>query len=805
VTVSPAERTATGSSVRGSMLHRGRLFAGQVEQPRARRATDVLLLLCACVGLALLGALAVPQPGIERAFVSFISKVPSGLIGFWRLFIAILTVFSAIVLLAAMYQRRWSVVRDLVLAAALALCTAVLVGRIATGSWPSVWDSLRSVTGEAYFPPLGFAVASAVTMCALPELRKPVRRIGRWSIVIAFCGAVLHLTATPTGAASAVLIAAASSGAIHLIFGSSMGRPSLAEVATALAGLGVSAHSLGIAQRQRAGVFVVDATDAQGDPLLVKVYGRDAHDTQLVTTVWRKIWYREAGTPASPGRLQQAEHEAFLTLLAGQAGIRTDRVVMASATPDNDVLLVLTRAGRSLNQVPDRWNETIVAAAWRTLRRLHENEIAHGQVDDLHLIVDGDNVGVIDFRGATIASQAEQLRTDQAQLLVSSALGVGIGAAIDIARDALGDDELAGALAFVQLPAFTAQHRRAVREAGLDLDDLRKRAAEAASVAAPELQRMRRVTVQSIVQMTLLVVAFFALAAGIGGLDFELLGEQLRDATWWLIVVGVVLAQAPRLTSAVSVIGASPVRLPLGPVYALQLATSYIALAVPAMAARVAINIRFFQRHGLPTGTALAVGALDGLAGFFVEAILLGGLLLLTSATLDLSLGSSAPSKLNLLLVIVLVVVGLALITLALVRKWRRAIIVLVRKLAHDGMAAARGLRSPRRLTLLLGGNLATELLFAIALQIFVLGFGYHVGLAELLFINLSVSLLSGLLPIPGGIGVVEGGLTFGLVRAGLPEETAFAAVLLYRLATFYLPPIWGFFALRWLERNKHL
>jgi glycosyltransferase 2 family protein len=33
----------------------------------------------------------------------------------------------------------------------------------------------------------------------------------------------------------------------------------------------------------------------------------------------------------------------------------------------------------------------------------------------------------------------------------------------------------------------------------------------------------------------------------------------------------------------------------------------------------------------------------------------------------------------------------------------------------------------------------------------------------------------------------------------------AFAAVLLYRLATFYLPPIWGFFALRWLERNKHL
>jgi glycosyltransferase 2 family protein len=93
----------------------------------------------------------------------------------------------------------------------------------------------------------------------------------------------------------------------------------------------------------------------------------------------------------------------------------------------------------------------------------------------------------------------------------------------------------------------------------------------------------------------------------------------------------------------------------------------------------------------------------------------------------------------------------------------------------------------------------------AAALWAFVRALGYPVGLSELVVINISVSLLSGLIPIPGGIGVVEGGLTFGLVHAGLPEETAFAAVLLYRLSTFYLPPVWGYFALRWLERNKHL
>jgi uncharacterized membrane protein YbhN (UPF0104 family) len=38
-----------------------------------------------------------------------------------------------------------------------------------------------------------------------------------------------------------------------------------------------------------------------------------------------------------------------------------------------------------------------------------------------------------------------------------------------------------------------------------------------------------------------------------------------------------------------------------------------------------------------------------------------------------------------------------------------------------------------------------------------------------------------------------------------MPEEAALAAVLLYRISTSYLPPIWGFFALRYLQRNRYL
>jgi uncharacterized membrane protein YbhN (UPF0104 family) len=174
-----------------------------------------------------------------------------------------------------------------------------------------------------------------------------------------------------------------------------------------------------------------------------------------------------------------------------------------------------------------------------------------------------------------------------------------------------------------------------------------------------------------------------------------------------------------------------------------------------------------------------------------------------TSASLELDLGAAIPGKVTLILVVV----------------WppssQRGSPSRCRKVAASDhrLDSQAGYRStacstrrafPATAWLLFGGNLATKLLFAVPLLVIVRGFGYHVGLAEILFINISVSLLAGVMPVPAGIGVVEGGLAYGLVGAGMTEEAAFAAVLLYRLATFYLPPIWGYLALRWLERNNH-
>jgi uncharacterized membrane protein YbhN (UPF0104 family) len=790
-----------------SVARRGpRLFATPADEPRARRASDVILLVGAVVGLAAVSAAAVPQGRFTRAVESMLRRAPDFLDGLWQLLVDALALLAVVLIVGAALRRRGSLVRDLVLAVAVAVGMWLVIGRWVIGSWPAVWDPLLDAQPPPGYPAARIAIPAAVIITASPHLSRPVRRLGRWLVLLVGIGVVTLGATTTLGAVAGLLVAAASAATIHLVFGSCGGRPGLEDVRAALAELGVATRRLGAADRQQAGLFLVDAEDEHGDPLVVKVYGRDAHDSALVTTLWRTVWYREAGSPIRLGRLQQVEHDAFLTLLARQAGVPTDTVVTAGATADDDALLVLRPLGPSVADMPSPPTDAAAPVhVWDLVRGLRRAGIAHGQLDDRHLVpVDG-RFGVRDFRGGTVAPSETQERTDEAQALVSTVLLAGEEAAFAAAEDALGRDGLAAVLPYLQPGVLTRRQVRGLRASGLDLDGLRRAAAEAADVEPPALQPVRRVTLGSIVRVVLPAIAVVALISNLAQLDLDLLVDELAGAAWWLVAVGFVLAQFPRLTQAVSTLGASPVPLALGPVYALQLAVSYVGLAVPGTAGRVALNIRFFQRHGVPPGSAVAVGALDGFGGFVVQMIVLGGLLLFTSASLDIRLDSGAASTAARLLVLVVIIAVVAIGIVFTVRSWRVTIVGWTRGFLSEALQALRGLRSPRRIGMLLGASLATEVLFAITLGAFARALGFSVGLDELLLISISVSLLAGLLPIPGGIGVFEGGLTLGLVRAGLPEEAAFAAAIMFRMATFYLPPIWGFFALGWLERNKHL
>jgi glycosyltransferase 2 family protein len=803
-----------------SRLRRGlRLFTSAPDEPRARRATDVILLVISLVGMVFVGLVAIPEPGFSRAVTTFLGSLPAALTGMWQVLADSPTVWAVVVLVAAFTRGKAKVGRDMILAILVGIVLWLVLGRVVNGAWPEMRALLGDVQPPPVFPSARLGIPTALLITASPHLVRPARRLGYTIIAL---GSVAHVAlgaSSSVGVAAALFSAASAAAIVHLIVGSSAGRPSLDDVRFALADLKVDVTELGAADRQDAGLFSVAARGADGSELIVKLYGRDAHDAALVSTVWRTIWLRRAGSPVGFGRLRQVEHEALMTLLAAQAGIATDAIVTAGATATNDALLVLRRNGTLLVE-PGRFDAGAVAPPvvftgadarprleelWALLTTLHDNGIVHGALDADHLIVtDGGRLGLVQFRGATVAPTPSQLCTDDAQLFITSIGLVGRELALEGLLEHRSVEEIEALLPYLQATALTADQRRMMKVLDIDLDALRAELAQASGVEAPPLIQMRRFTLGSVMRVAMPALAAVVLLSAIAGFDLAAFVDSLQDAAWWLVAIGFIVAQLPRIAQAVSTLGAAPVPLPLGPVYALQLAISYVNLAVPTAASRIAVNVRFFQRQGVPPTTAIATGALDGLSGFIVQALLLGSLLLFTGLSLDVDVSSPASAAVRIAWMLV-VAVAVALLVVLVVPRLRRYVVGAARTTIREAVGVLRGLRSPRRLAMLFGGNLVSEVLFALALGVMVQAFGYSLGLHELLFINLAVSLLAGLVPVPGGVGVTEGGLIFGLTSFGVPQEAAFAAVMLYRLSTFYTPPIWGFFSLRWLERNRYL
>lgn len=211
------------------------------------------------------------------------------------------------------------------------------------------------------------------------------------------------------------------------------------------------------------------------------------------------------------------------------------------------------------------------------------------------------------------------------------------------------------------------------------------------------------------------------------------------------------------------------------------------------------MNTLFLRKFGVSPTIALTQGALDGLAGFAVEA----GVLLIALLVSDLSFDLDT-SEANWALIVLIVVVLIASAVIAVLRiKRLKSLIVPPLK---DAWKLLWGiLKDPKRTFGLLGSNLASRAVLATTLWFILHAIGTPLPFVAALVATLATNLLAGLVPIPGGIGVAEAVLTSFLIVLGLSPEAAFAAAVIFRIATFYIPAGEGFFAMKWLEKNGHL
>jgi glycosyltransferase 2 family protein len=777
------------------------LFAAGRDDPRARRPSDAIRAVAYLMLLLVTAVLSVIGHDFDTRFSNALVDLPGFLDALWRVGVWGAVGWATALLVIMLVRGRPLLAGEALLASILAIggsaCLAALVGE----SPGDVFSRIGDVESPPVFPPAVLAMTSAVLATLAPRLTVPFRRVGRWLIAAQLLGGLLLGATLASGAIAAILVGLLAGTTLHLVFGSPGGFPTVGRVRSALEDLGLEVDGLHPVSMGREGSVLLAGRDSVG-PVQVKVYGRDAWDGELIASAWRRVWYRGTQRTARLGRVEYVEHEGLVTFLAQRSGARVPDVITAGLGDNGDALIAVRPDGTPLLDGAATLDPNELATLWDQLAILHASGIAHRQIDLDRVVKHADRTaGFSDLASATVQSRPVDKLEDRAQLIAMGVLSSGEEPAVARARTALGDPGLVAVLPYLQEVVLPPHVRAGLRHRKIALDDVRKRLSSQLDASDIELTQLRRVTWQSVLSMLLLVVAAYTLIGMLADIDLGSFVRALGDADWWWLGAALLVGQLPRVANAVSTMGSTTQPLPLGPTALMQFAGCYVNLAVPSSAGHVALTTRFFQRFGASPAAALSAGVIDSVSEFVTQAVLFLLVFFVSDVDLGLSVSQDQLNGLATTALIILAALLVAGVVAFLVPPLRAKATTSFRQ-ARDALQV---LRSPSKLLELYGGNLLSQLLFALTLGACVRAFGMHLPLSNLILINTVVSLFAGLLPVPGGIGVTEGGISLGLTRVGVPAELAVAIALSYRFAVFYLPPIWGYLCFKWLVARRYL
>jgi uncharacterized membrane protein YbhN (UPF0104 family)/tRNA A-37 threonylcarbamoyl transferase component Bud32 len=791
------------------------VFSSSADAPRARRPSDVVTLLGAAAVLGVATWATTAPRRLDQLVGELMALLPdpaaTGLEAVFAL--SSLAALALIAGVAVFARHRIGVARDLLLAAAVAVGGAIVILRGVAQDWAPTLGALFDLhpaddTGSV----ARLALVTAVASAAAPHLTRPLRRVSSLVVVLASLGALAEGWASTSQVVASIALGIGAAAVVHLVLGSPLGTPSPERVAAALADLGIDASDLCPTRRQPWGPSTLTATESDGRRLEVRVFGRDAVQAQTAARAWRALWFRDTRRAAGT-REQQVEHEAFLTLMAHRAGVPVPEVVAAGAGGADDALLVLSApAGPALEESDgDGVDDDQLVALWRAVMVLGDANIAHGALDAGAVVLASGGVILTSFGDATLGADDQDRLADRAEVLAATAAVVGVDRSLAAATAALGTKGLAELLPLVQSAALTRPTRHALKGADLKPKALRAAVAEAAAVEVPELVPLRRVSPQQVAIAALIAFAAWTLISQLAQVGLSEILDELSQAKWGWVAAGAVLCGLSWFGGAVALRGAVPDEgLPLGPTTALQVAVGFIQIAMPVSGGKMILQVRYLQRFGVPSATAVTESSIVSVAGFVVQVVVLLVFVPLTGLSLSGS-GSSTSSSTSgsgtgvapwviLLACAVLVAVGVAVVMS--VSKLRAKVLPPLR-----GALASAGtvLRSGRRTLQVFGGNLLYQALLALALVTATASVGQAVTLGEALVVATVTSLFVGLVPVPGGVGVAEGTLAAGLTATGMDPTVALTAAIVYRMMSFYLPPIWGAIAMRWLTHHEYL
>jgi glycosyltransferase 2 family protein len=769
------------------------------DKDRVRRPADLLLaVLSFLVVAAVLGSIrALPLGSTEAAddvsrwllhiprWLSYAAAVVAGVASF------VLVVVSLVVLL----RDHWRDALNAVAAGAVGAAAAV----IATVIW-----RIENATVERAVlhgsNPSTFVVDTALVAFVVGT---DLSRLSHWQRWWPRASVALLLSGLAVGTLTPFAVVIVASGGLMVgwvvrwLLGAASVLPSVIELTGWLTSHGVQTAELSVTGPNRARL---DGKLADGTRIRVHLSGRDTRGSGL----GRQLWALGRLRPAVAGHIalgsrSQVEQLALACFLAQQASVPSPSVRLLGEMPGEMLVLVTTipdggPAAEAASPEGEVARLSGATALFAALRRLHDTGVAHRDVRPGNVFMAGERAGFCSLDAAQPGSSELARRLDLVQALATLAAASGPADAVSALRAGYGPvDELAVA-AVVQPVALAPWGWRAARAATGSLNDIRHQLLGDSPVApaAPRLERFRWRTVVTAVA---LAVAAYLLVGEISGVN--VLGTLGQANPGWL-AVAVLGSALTYLGAAIGIAAFVPQRLSIVRGFFVQLATAFVGVAMPPTVGHVAVNARYLHREKVDEGTIAAAVTVSQLVNIVTTVLLLIVLGVLTGS--GLSKFKIAPGA---DLLIGLAVIAVAVITVLAVPLTRRKVTGAVwPHLRQIWPRLLEAVSHPVRLGIGVGANLLLTAAYSVALIAALRSVGAHPAILATVVVFLAGNAVGAATPTPGGIGGVEAVLAAGLTAIGIPAHEAIPAVLLFRMATFWLPIPIGWVSYLVLQRR---
>jgi glycosyltransferase 2 family protein len=765
-------------------------------------------------GLVLVGALAVTAAthgtyaGASAVAVSAVTRstlagqVLAGLVQ--ALFLAAAGVAVAVTLRSRRYRLLSGLAGSAVLAGAVVIGIIYLAGgqrpRAMTAG-PGPWSWL--IGASLVSPALG-AAAVAGTVAAAPWLTRPWRRTAWITLWLAAVARLITGTASPVEVVLAFAAGVTAGAGALVLFGVPDRRIGPPEIAAALGSAGLPVARVDPADVAAKGSRPFTAATVDGRPLFIKVLGSDQRDADLLYRAYRFVRLRDIGdTRPAASLIQAAEHQALVAVMAERAGVAVPAVRQVIKSTDGSAVLAIDRVdGRSLDLIPvHRVDDAMIREVWTQVDALHRARIAHRSLRAANVVIDGTaRPWIVDLSFAELGATPRQIALDVAELLASLAVIAGAGRAVAGAAAVIGPDRVAAAVPLLQPLALSAGTRRAMaRHEGL-LTQTRQAAAAANGRNDTGLARIQRVRPRTLLAIAAAAGAFYYLLPKLAQVGSS--WQAVQSANWAWVPLVIALSAVTYLASAVALMGAIPQRIRLWPTVLAQGASSFINRVSPANVGGMALNARYLQKSGVEPSAGVAAVGVNSLAGAVVHLILLVVFFAWSGRALGHVFKLPSTSKLLAILAVILAVIGIVLAT----RPGRRfASSTLVPGLRSAAASLRQVAQNPGKMTMLVGGSALITLAYIGAFAASVEAFGGGPGIVVLGAVYMAASALAAAAPTPGGLGAMEAASIAGLAGVGVAAGPAVSAVLLYRLATYWLPVAPGWLCWRVLQRRGYV